>query len=67
MKQKVDYDWKPTFCNKCLIVGHRCIVKPTAPQQPAPKKQEWRTKMPTQLYQDIVVEQVPSRDRKEPE
>ncbi|XP_015169869.1 uncharacterized protein [Solanum tuberosum] len=33
VEQKVWYEWKPMFCQKCLQVGHSCVDKPTAPIQ----------------------------------
>jgi hypothetical protein len=27
MKQQVEYEWKPTFCDKCQKFGHKCGVK----------------------------------------
>lgn len=27
MIQKVEYEWKPIFCEKCQIVGHNCEAK----------------------------------------
>lgn len=30
VEQKVWYEWKPMFCQKCLQVGHSCVDKPVA-------------------------------------
>ncbi|MCH95908.1 hypothetical protein A2U01_0016890 [Trifolium medium] len=27
LKQPVEYEWKPTFCNKCQKSGHQCEAK----------------------------------------
>lgn len=53
--QEVTYDWKPSYCEKCLMVGHNCVVN-SKPSQPPPVKkprviQEWRTKAPNQNVQ----------------
>jgi len=29
--QDVTYDWKPSYCEKCLMVGHNCLAKSTQP------------------------------------
>ncbi|XP_019251250.1 PREDICTED: uncharacterized protein LOC109230181 [Nicotiana attenuata] len=53
--QDVIYDWKPSFCEKCQTVGHKCPtqMKPTTHQPNQLKKtkvtQEWRTKAPATI------------------
>ncbi|XP_016498965.1 uncharacterized protein LOC107817621 [Nicotiana tabacum] len=52
----VRYDWKPEFCQKCLVVGHKCGMKQQQNKQQEkqqgrrrePKKvtREWRCKRP---------------------
>ncbi|KAH0712497.1 hypothetical protein KY289_008456 [Solanum tuberosum] len=39
VEQKVWYEWKPMFCQKCLQVGHSCVDKPTATIQVQKKGQ----------------------------
>uniref|UniRef100_M0ZPB1 Endonuclease/exonuclease/phosphatase n=1 Tax=Solanum tuberosum TaxID=4113 RepID=M0ZPB1_SOLTU len=50
-EQKVEYDWEPVYCAKCLVVGHKCspviasktnqiATKPRAPKL----KQVWHNK-----------------------
>ncbi|XP_019241804.1 PREDICTED: uncharacterized protein LOC109221819 [Nicotiana attenuata] len=57
--QSVSFDWKPAYCEKCLVVGHRCEAQIKTGVQGPPKKgritQEWRTKVsaPTVEKQEI--------------
>lgn len=47
--QDVTYDWKPTYCEKCLQVGHNCLAMPKP--QPTNKHkvtQQWRPKVVTE-------------------
>lgn len=48
--QSVTFDRKPAYCEKYLIVGHRCSTQVKNATQGHPKKgritQEWRTKVP---------------------
>jgi hypothetical protein len=37
MKQQVEYEWKPTFCDKCQKFGHKCGVKKRPMQNWMPK------------------------------
>jgi len=39
VEQKVWYEWKPIFCQKCLQVGHACVDKQAAPTQIQKKSQ----------------------------
>ncbi|KAH0714810.1 hypothetical protein KY284_007715 [Solanum tuberosum] len=39
VEQKVWYEWKPMFCQKCLQVGHSCVDKPTTTMQVQKKGQ----------------------------
>ncbi|KAG5585331.1 hypothetical protein H5410_045765 [Solanum commersonii] len=39
VEQKVWYEWKPIFCQKCLQVGHTCVDKQAAPIQIQKKSQ----------------------------
>jgi hypothetical protein len=35
MKQLVEYEWKPLFCNKCQKMGHVCAKEPPKKVQPS--------------------------------
>ncbi|GAU38712.1 hypothetical protein TSUD_396400 [Trifolium subterraneum] len=37
LKQPVEYEWKPTFCDKCQKFGHKCGVKKRPMQNWMPK------------------------------
>jgi hypothetical protein len=41
MKQLVEYEWKPLFCDQCQKLGHKC-------DKPPPKKTQhvWKPKPP---------------------
>ncbi|XP_019253965.1 PREDICTED: uncharacterized protein LOC109232665 [Nicotiana attenuata] len=55
-QQDVRYDWKPEFCQKCLVVGHRCGMEQQQYKQQDKQQgkrreakkvtMEWRTKDP---------------------
>ena len=36
--QKVAYDWLPSFCKRCLMIGHNCEVKRKIQGKPAQKR-----------------------------
>ncbi|XP_015168706.1 uncharacterized protein [Solanum tuberosum] len=40
VEQKVWYEWKPIFCQKCLQVGNSCVDKQAAPVQIQKKNHE---------------------------
>jgi hypothetical protein len=42
LKQLVEYEWKPLFCDKCQKLGHKCEQAPPKKVQPF-----WRPKSPT--------------------
>jgi hypothetical protein len=42
LKQLVEYEWKPLFCDKCQKLGHKCEKTPPKKVQPL-----WRPKSPT--------------------
>lgn len=54
--QAVTYDWKPSYCDKCLVVGHKCTTQAQPIMQQSNQTmrtrgnkvitQEWRTKRP---------------------
>ncbi|KAG5631263.1 hypothetical protein H5410_002980, partial [Solanum commersonii] len=39
LEQKIWFEWKPTFCQKCLQVGHSCVDKLAAHPQVQKKSQ----------------------------
>jgi hypothetical protein len=39
MKQLVEYEWKPIFCEKCQKVGHKCAKIP-----PTKAQNQWKPK-----------------------
>jgi hypothetical protein len=39
MKQLVEYEWKPLFCDKCQKLGHICNKDP-----PKPVQKQWKPK-----------------------
>ncbi|CAJ2662985.1 unnamed protein product [Trifolium pratense] len=41
MKQVVEYEWKPLFCDKCQKMGHRCAKDP-----PPRMEKQWKPKPP---------------------
>ncbi|XP_010696567.1 uncharacterized protein LOC104909079 [Beta vulgaris subsp. vulgaris] len=63
-KQKLEYDWVPTFCKKCQVVGHTCggknVVDSRVVQKWIPKKVLPAEKVDDQLPPTMVaaVEQV---------
>lgn len=40
LMQKVEYYWKPPFCNKCQRVGHQCKTKESKQWIPKPKSSD---------------------------
>ncbi|CAK8577790.1 unnamed protein product [Lathyrus sativus] len=38
LEQKIEYEWKPVYCQSCLRISHDCTLKKNAQQKPPPTK-----------------------------
>ncbi|XP_058776169.1 uncharacterized protein LOC131650479 [Vicia villosa] len=44
-EQKIEYEWRPKYCQTCLKIGHDCATKKTI-GQPKPQQRIWQKKPP---------------------
>ncbi|XP_058722177.1 uncharacterized protein LOC131593630 [Vicia villosa] len=55
LKQGIEYEWRPKFCDKCQRVGHQCGMEP--------KKKVWRPKPPNLEPDPVPVICTPKEDK----
>ncbi|KAM3250498.1 hypothetical protein P3L10_004568 [Capsicum annuum] len=57
-KQSVIYDWKPTFCSYCKVVGHSCLPNPK--EQGKPKEPYKKMEQECPCKRKITIAQAPT-------
>ncbi|XP_059306326.1 uncharacterized protein LOC132057742 [Lycium ferocissimum] len=56
-EQQVLYDWRPTFCDRCLQLGHQCPPEEhPKPPQPRPRRRRRGQQQPEQVWISKVSE-----------
>ncbi|XP_058776921.1 uncharacterized protein LOC131651266 [Vicia villosa] len=52
LKQPIEYEWRPKFCDKCQRVGHQCGAEV--------QKKVWRPKPPPETKEQVQVNTTPT-------
>ncbi|KAH0763531.1 hypothetical protein KY290_019604 [Solanum tuberosum] len=55
--QKVEYDWKSEFCDKCMRVGHKCIEQQVAAPQVQMRRRQQKNVTQVWKHKKLVTEQ----------
>lgn len=55
LKQRVTFEWKPMFCTKCLLLGHKCEGGPTRYVQKWVPKNPVTPQQATEEVEGVVV------------